>query len=176
VGTRSLAAVLKPLAERFGYNNRGLLYWKNGEELTKLIHLQASRWHRGGVYVNIGVTPNVLITKRVPPGTGYWALELRPTQWEWASFRVFEALERGTVDHDSARVESALRWLVRWIEQSLNEATLRAALRDRHHWLAAYATAILKDWALGKLKNDPSDYFGEVTPYYGSKARGRSFR
>jgi hypothetical protein len=162
-----LATELFRLARPRGYRKRGYLLWRARAELTELIHVQGSSWGHG-VYVNFGVTPNALVTKTVPPGPGYWALELRPTSWKSPYFAKFCRCERDHDDNiDSDDMRESLQWVLDWIDENLTSDALRAAVANRSSWLArsGLVTAILRDWAAHDLK-EPSHYF-EGTPYYG---------
>jgi len=162
----SLINVMDEIVHPVGYQRLGGLFWKRSEELTQLVHLQKSRWG-GGVYVNIGVTPTQMITKATPPGTGYWALELRPTSWKGRYFQTFCRLEDDE-PVDAEEVERALQWLVKWMEKRLRAESVRQDVLDQTSWIweLGIATRMIKDWAGGSLRA-PEQYFPEQTRYYG---------
>lgn len=164
-----LGRLLGDLAQPMGYRRRGDLLWKRREELTSLIHLQRDPWSNG-TYINLGATPNCMITKPVPPGTGYWGLERRAESMESPFRDHFGELilnRNSELSHDITT--DGLRWLLQWIEENLSnaEAVRRAVLEmDPNSCVCRLGVVMLmmRDWADDRLK-EPKHYF-EGTAYY----------
>jgi hypothetical protein len=156
-----LIKVLHGMARPLEYRRKGSLFWKTGNQLTTLIHLQSSRWGRG-MYVNFGVTPNEMITKAAPPSVEYWARQKRGESCDSPFKDQFSRLVLD--DEDAMRPEEmteAFRWLLMWIEDHFGDAdAMRKAIIDKN----SDSWGILEDWAKGELK-EPSYYFKDA-PYY----------
>jgi hypothetical protein len=156
-----LIKVLHGIARPFGYRRKGGLFWKTGSELTTLIYLQSSRWSRG-IYVNVGVTPNEMVTKPVPPSVEYWATQQRGESSDLPFQDQFTRLVLD--DEDSMPPEEmtdAFRGLLIWLEDHFGDAeTVRKDVLDSY----SGSWGILVDWASGKLK-EPAHYFRN-TRYY----------
>jgi hypothetical protein len=159
--TKLVSSLCKPL----GYKVKSGLFWKGCQELTILVQLQKSRWG-AGVYVDFGATPSVMVTKAVPPGAGYWGLEMRPTAWMGPFFKEFVDCED---DHEDRmkpdQMSPALQWLIQWMEDNIaDEGRVRQAVLDCRSLEFPRASIMMKDWARNQLK-PPSVYF-DGTPYY----------
>lgn len=159
--------LLNQLSTPLGYNRKGSLFWKSGDELTMLIHLQKSRWG-GGLYVNIGVTPNKMITKSTPPGPGYWGWEQRGESLQGPHRQLFEACAHDD-NNEMSPMELAkpLAWVLKWMDSHFSDAeAVRAAARQSRSWMhrTGAMSLMMKDWGAGKLKSSKR-YFGG-TPYY----------
>ncbi|MBX3359661.1 MAG: DUF4304 domain-containing protein [Phycisphaeraceae bacterium] len=154
-----MAKVVRGIARPLGYRGRGGLFWRTGDELTRLIHLQRSRWG-AGVYVNCGVVPSRFVIKRTPPGSGYWGVEFRPTSWHGPHFDLFCRCEADHEDRMSARTMTrGLRWLVGWMDETYSdEDRVRALVLNRSTIQHAHSTIAMKDWARGRLRA-PAHYF-----------------
>lgn len=168
-----LLKLLIGIARPLGYERRGSLFWKSGDELTTLVHLQSSRWG-GAVYCNIGVIPSSMITRSVPPGPEYWPIGERCETLPSPFQRCFERLAVDDNDEmTSEEMEGGLRWMLAWLEDNFGDAgrVRRSVLgleppspaiasrlsQDAEEW-------IMTDWARGDLK-EPSHYFKGL-PYY----------
>lgn len=163
-----LIQTLAEFARPLGYRRKGTLFWKRYPELTTLIHLQCSRWS-DGVYINLGATPNAMVTKPTPPGAGYWGTSRRSESIDSPFKEQFEGLALDATDVDAANMTEPLRWLLTWIEENLADADrLRQELLDLEpNQIISNAGAVpcmMRDWAHGRLL-EPSKYFAG-TPYY----------
>jgi hypothetical protein len=163
---RSIAA---DESKRWGYHRSGAYFWKHGQELTTVVHLQRSRWGTG-LYVNFGLIPRRFVVRRRPPGSEYWAFGDRAEVFDSPHLETFRriALDSDQID-DEVAVRDAFKWLFQWIDRHLaDEEALRAAVRDPASWLsrrADYTVGILGDWSRGELKA-PEFYYS-----YGSYFR-----
>jgi hypothetical protein len=153
------------LAKPRGYRHRRTMLWTSNGELTRLLHFQQSRWGKG-IYVNFGVTPNKLIKGGIPPGTGYWGLEMRATEWIGPFTETFRRCES---DHEGRMIagtmERPIRWLLNEMDRYLSDsAFVRTVVLDSDCIESVHASRIIKDWARGSLKH-PKQYFTNA-PYY----------
>jgi hypothetical protein len=160
-----LVEIAIQIAKPRGYRHRRNMLWISNGELTRLLHFQQSRWGHG-VYVNFGVTPDSLVKSNIPPGTGYWGLEMRATTWDGPFADRFRRCEN---DHDgtlrSGTMRRPIRWLLDEMDRYLSDsAFVRAAVLDTECVESVHASRIIKDWARGSLKH-PTRYFINA-PYY----------
>ena len=163
---RILTKVTVQCAESAGFERKGSLFWRSEQDLVLLMELQSSQWGQGK-YVNLGVNPVSMMTKPIPPGSGYWGLDLRASAVPSPFTEVFRQLED---DHDSTMdpkiLLEPLSWLFSWlVDEWADNDRVRAAALHEDQWYSPYVNLVLKDWARGQLR-DPRAYYGK-TPYYG---------
>ena len=173
--TEQMGKLVHQIGKPMGYRRRSGLLWRTRGELTTLIHLQRSQWS-GGMYVNLGVIPSELITKAVPPSTGYWPLEERAANLETPHQEMFQQLERDTEDTmQPEEMAEAFTWLLAWMDETFGDTgRVRQALLGIGGVTIPLVSSRLTtaqsgewpmvDWARGELRS-PTHYY-KGTPYY----------
>lgn len=153
--TTEAIIAIQAAAVSSGYRHRDAMYWKHSGELTTMIHVQRSRWGPG-FYVNFGVIPSRMVTRKKPPGPEYWPFGERADSCESPYKEQFRALAVGEDIGVTEDYNAAFAWLVDWIDRHLSDAVaLRASILDPESWISRRAPmteGILGDWARGELK------------------------
>jgi Domain of unknown function (DUF4304) len=179
--TKNLTHALRDIAKESGYRHKGGVFWKSYDgEVTSVVQLQRSQWS-GGMYVNAGVLPSVMITKEMPPDSSLW-FAFRATDLKDSPYQVaFTRLEDDDIDSmDPKDMVPAMRWLFEYLDnrysnvESVRQQTLAEIEAERPRLLAECGPAgdqgfPMVDWARGCLRSPAS--YAPHSKYYNPRPK-----
>jgi hypothetical protein len=162
----TLVRILSDVAKPRGFLHRGSLFWRPLDDLVVLVELQGSQYG-AGKYINVGATPSAMVTRYDPPASGYWGLCARDRDVVPKHYDLFTEMHGDHEDDiDPELLREPVEEIFDWLDEHLSDMNkFRRQILDGSFELDSHIDLMLRDWALGELK-EPHAYF-EGTRYYG---------
>lgn len=151
--------IIKKISAEFGYRANGVVYWKQFNDLCKIIALQSSRYG-GGKYINLGLQPMSFISGKYPTSKDGMSVIIRGSELLTAHKPVLDQLE---LDHDNQmnihELPNAIRSVFEWVDTAWQDVEeVRQRILARTEWYDSHVFMPLRDWARGELK-EPKHYY-----------------